>query len=45
MTEALYQNDSYCCEFSARVTAQDTAQDAIQLDRTAFYSGGGGPTA
>ena len=42
MTEALYQNDSYCCEFSARVTAQDTAQDAIQLDRTAFYSGGGG---
>ena len=42
MTEALYQNDSYCREFSAHVTAQDADQGAIQLNRTAFYPGGGG---
>ena len=42
MTEALYQNDSYCREFRAHVTAQDADQGAIQLNRTVFYPGGGG---
>ena len=42
MTEALYLRDSYCREFGARVTAQDVEQGAIQLDRSAFYPGGGG---
>lgn len=42
MTEALYQRDSYCRRFVARVTAHDAAEAAVQLDRTAFYPGGGG---
>ena len=42
MTEAIYQQDSYCRRFDAVVTAHDATQNAIQLDRTAFYPGGGG---
>ena len=40
MTEELYQTDSYLQEFDAVVTAADG--QAITLDRTAFYPGGGG---
>ena len=40
MTEELYQTDSYMREFDAIVTAADG--QAITLDRTAFYPGGGG---
>ena len=42
MTELLYQNDSYLREFSAKVTAVKAEENAIALDRTAFYPGGGG---
>ena len=40
MTEELYQIDSYLMEFDAVVTAAEG--QAITLDRTAFYPGGGG---
>ena len=40
MTELLYQTDSYIQEFEATVTAVDG--QAVALDRTAFYPGGGG---
>jgi misacylated tRNA(Ala) deacylase len=40
MTEQLYQTDSYLQEFDATVTATDG--QAVALDRTAFYPGGGG---
>jgi misacylated tRNA(Ala) deacylase len=40
MTEHLYQTDSYIREFEAVVTAADG--QAVTLDRTAFYPGGGG---
>jgi misacylated tRNA(Ala) deacylase len=40
MTEELYQTDSYLREFDAVVTAAEG--QAITLDRTAFYPGGGG---
>ncbi len=40
MTEHLYQTDSYVREFDAVVTASDG--QAVALDRTAFYPGGGG---
>ncbi|HSJ54757.1 MAG TPA: alanyl-tRNA editing protein [Anaerolineae bacterium] len=40
MTEQLYQTDSYVREFEAAVTA--TEGQAVALDRTAFYPGGGG---
>jgi misacylated tRNA(Ala) deacylase len=42
MTELLYLTDSYLQEFDARVTAVNEAENAIALDRTAFYAGGGG---
>lgn len=42
MTELLYQTDSYLREFDAFVTALDTEQNGVLLDRTAFYPGGGG---
>jgi misacylated tRNA(Ala) deacylase len=38
--EYLYQTDSYVKEFDASVTAVDG--QAVALDRTAFYPGGGG---
>jgi misacylated tRNA(Ala) deacylase len=40
MTEQLYQTDSYLREFEAEVTAVEG--QAVALDRTAFYPGGGG---
>ncbi|HLF27016.1 MAG TPA: alanyl-tRNA editing protein [Anaerolineae bacterium] len=40
MTDALYHTDAYCNEFDATVTA--VAGNAVALDRTAFYPGGGG---
>jgi len=45
MTEMLYQRDSYIQEFPARVTKLDLQNNAIILDRTAFYPGGGGQPA
>jgi misacylated tRNA(Ala) deacylase len=43
MTEQLYLNDSYLREFDAVVTA--VQDQAIALDRSAFYPGGGGQPA
>ncbi|OQY22899.1 MAG: Ala-tRNA(Pro) hydrolase [Anaerolineaceae bacterium 4572_32.1] len=40
MTELLYMDDSYLQEFEAMVT--EVQPDAVALDRTAFYPGGGG---
>jgi misacylated tRNA(Ala) deacylase len=40
MTELLFHHDSYLREFDARVT--EVTDDGVVLDRTAFYSGGGG---
>jgi misacylated tRNA(Ala) deacylase len=40
MTEPLYHTDAYLREFDAVVTAVDG--NAVALDRTAFYPGGGG---
>jgi misacylated tRNA(Ala) deacylase len=40
MTELLYQTDSYLREFDARVAAVEG--NAMALDQTAFYPGGGG---
>ena len=42
MTLLLYQTDSYLKEFRAAVVAVDADQNAVALDRTAFYPGGGG---
>lgn len=42
MSELLYQTDSYIKEFSASVTAVDEENHAVELDKTAFYPGGGG---
>ena len=42
MTELLYQTDSYSKEFDAVVTAVLADQNAVVLDKTAFYPGGGG---
>jgi misacylated tRNA(Ala) deacylase len=42
MTQLLYLTDSYLREFDARVVASDQARNAVVLDKTAFYPGGGG---
>ena len=42
MTEALYHQDSYLKEFSAKVFLTDEENKALILDRTAFFPGGGG---
>jgi misacylated tRNA(Ala) deacylase len=42
MTELLYQTDSYLKQFEANVTAVNLENRSVQLDRTAFYPGGGG---
>ncbi|MFQ3565633.1 MAG: alanyl-tRNA editing protein [Aggregatilineales bacterium] len=42
MTEPLYQTEAYLRTFDAVVTAVDTEQKAVTLDRTAFFPGGGG---
>src|SRR2546430_14043055 len=43
MTELLYLHDSYLREFDATVGAQ--GGQAVVLDRTAFFIGGGGQPA
>ena len=45
MTILLYQTDSYLRSFDAFVTALDEENQAIALDQTAFYPGGGGQPA
>jgi misacylated tRNA(Ala) deacylase len=42
MTELLAQKDAYLREFTARVVAVDLQEQAVALDRTAFFPGGGG---
>jgi misacylated tRNA(Ala) deacylase len=42
MTEQLFQTDSYLKEFEAKVAAVNAEENAVALDRTAFYPGGGG---
>jgi misacylated tRNA(Ala) deacylase len=42
MTELLFQTDSYLKKFEAEIIETDTAENAVILDRTAFYPGGGG---
>ena len=42
MTENLYLQDSYLREFSAKVTGHDAEKNALLLDQSAFYPGGGG---
>ncbi|MDD3223405.1 MAG: alanyl-tRNA editing protein [Clostridium sp.] len=42
MTELIYQKHSYIKEFECRVIGVDEAENAIILDKTAFYIGGGG---
>lgn len=43
MTEILYYQDAYLKEFDAVVTA--VSAEGVELDRTAFYPGGGGQPA
>ncbi|MCR5089552.1 MAG: alanyl-tRNA editing protein [Oscillospiraceae bacterium] len=47
MTERLYYKDSHCFDFTARVVSCETVgeQYRIVLDRTAFFSEGGGQQA
>ena len=42
MSELLFQKDSYIKEFECKVITLDEAQNAVVLDKTAFYIGGGG---
>lgn len=42
MVKLLYQTDSYLVEFSATVVAVDPEQNAVALDCSAFFPGGGG---
>ncbi len=42
MTELLAHTDAYLTEFDATVIAVNPAENAVALDRTAFYPGGGG---
>ncbi len=42
MTELLYLNDSYLEEFQAEVIAISADENAVVLDKTAFYPTGGG---
>jgi misacylated tRNA(Ala) deacylase len=42
MTELLAHTNAYLKEFEATVVAVDLEQNAIALDKTAFYPGGGG---
>jgi misacylated tRNA(Ala) deacylase len=42
LTERLYYTDSYLKTFSATVTGIDPETHAVLLNRTAFYTGGGG---
>jgi misacylated tRNA(Ala) deacylase len=42
MTELLAHTDAYLKEFEATVVAVNTEENAVALDKTAFYPGGGG---
>jgi misacylated tRNA(Ala) deacylase len=42
VTELLYHVDSYLNKFPAKVTGVDLDKQAVLLDQTAFYPGGGG---
>ncbi len=42
MTELLAHTDAYLQEFEATVVALNTEENAVALDKTAFYPGGGG---
>jgi len=42
MTKLLFQTDSYLKEFDANVIETDPEANAVILDQTAFYPGGGG---
>jgi misacylated tRNA(Ala) deacylase len=42
MTQLLFQTESYIREFDAVVTAVAAEHNAVVLDRSAFYPGGGG---
>ena len=42
MTELLYLTDSYLRTFEATVVERDVERNAVFLDRSAFYPGGGG---
>jgi misacylated tRNA(Ala) deacylase len=42
LTELLYQTNSYLKTFDATITSRNEEDRSIQLDRTAFYPGGGG---
>lgn len=42
MTDLLFQTDSYLKEFEATVVEQNIEENAVVLNRTAFYPGGGG---
>jgi misacylated tRNA(Ala) deacylase len=42
MTELLYQDDCYLREFTARVTGAHPEENAVVLDQSVFYPGGGG---
>lgn len=42
MTQPLYLTDAYLQEFTATVTALAQENNAVILDKTAFYPGGGG---
>ncbi len=45
MTELLFQTDSYLTDFDAQVLKSVADENAVVLDRTAFYPGGGGQPA
>lgn len=45
MTDLLYQKDSYLKAFQGIITGIDAENNAIILDQTAFYPGGGGQPA
>ncbi len=42
MSELIFEKDSYAKEFQCKVIGIDEEQNAVILDRTAFYPGGGG---
>ena len=42
MAELLYQLNSYLKVFNATVVSVNKKEKAVELDRTAFYPGGGG---
>lgn len=42
MSELIFQKDSYVKEFDCKIIKVDEAENAVILDKTAFYIGGGG---